>query len=518
VVSDAPAKVPLVCKFADVKEARPQSLDPTAFEDDPAIILAPGRHNVLEDVVVTLRHGERVLARLDVGTLEKAGMVARLLPPAGQDRITVPAGKAVVTVTGRRVANCPHRAVDHRGNWRFTEPTLPVRAAPATTFVEDARASGVRLYVRSVAGRLVRGVRAALLDAKGKVVGAAKLDAAVRDGAILDVGVPAGLQPGSYRVRFTGRPEGASAQQVWTTPLVLGTRGTPGSPPVDADAGLSEQHVVVDWSDNKAAGRDTAGFVAPGIGYGELVCGYDQQHIRFHPNDLTREQSMMLWTYKDWSEDNEKSIRESIHTQFSGPDFQEGLNKFSPPEHKMTGEYEGLISDRGPLDAPFGTSLAPPTSILLTWVWRFGTNGKDRCHVEATLRTENGNPTPSRPLARSAQIVWRGDDNAPGHDAAGVDVPGVGTVSLSCQASPTGVRTITVDPATEGGAVFTREGGDDHEADYDHGPLVVQLPNNGQVKFGLFGGASILVSSRWKVNDTIASQNSCRVAAQVVAE
>ena len=516
-VADVPAKVPpKVCAFADVKVARPQALDPTAFEDDPAIILAPGRHNVLENVVVTLRHGSRVLGRLVVGKLEKSGAVVRLLPPAGAQRVVVPAGRNTVTVTGRRVARCPKRAVHHVGSWRFTAPTLPVRAAPATTFVEDARSGGVRFYLRSVGGKVVRGVRAAVLDAKNRVVGVARLGTTLRDGAVLDVGMPSDLAAGAYRVRFSGRA--GTRTSSWTAPLVLGTRGTPGSPPVDADAGLSEQHVVVDWSKNQATGRDTAGFVAPGIGYGEIVCGYDQQHIRFHPNDLTREQSMMLWTYKDWTENTEKSIRESIHTEFSGPDFQEGLNKFSPPEHEMTGEYEGLITDRGTLGEPFATLLAPPTSILLTWVWRFGTNGKDRCHVEATLRTENGNPTTTRPYARSAQVVWRGDGNAAGHDTASVDVPAVGTMTLTCQATPDGTRTLTIDPATQGATVFDREGGDDRRTDTDHGPLVVPLPNNGQLKIGLYDGASVLVSSRWKVNDPLPDQNSCRVAAQLVVQ
>lgn len=516
-VADAPAKVaPKVCAFADVKVARPQALDPTAFEDDPAIVVAPGRHNVLENVVVTLRHGKRVLGRLAVGRIEKSGAVVRLLPPAGAQRIVVPAGPNTVTVTGRRVAKCPKRQVRHVGVWRFTKPTLPVRAAPATTFVEDARSNGVRLYVRSVGGNVVRGVRAAVLDGRGKVVGAGRLGTALRDGAVLDVGMPSDLAAGAYRVRFSGRT-GARAS-TWTTPLVLGTRGTPGSPPVDADAGLSEQRVVVDWSNGRAAGRDTAGFVAPGIGYGEIVCGYDGQYIRFHPSDLSREQSMMLWTYKDWTENSEKAIRESIHTEFSGPDFQEGLNKFSPPEHEMTGQYEGLITDRGTLGEPFATLLAPPTSILLTWVWRFGTNGKDRCHVEATLKTENGNPTTTRPYARSLQVVWRGEDNAAGHDVAEGDVPGVGRVTLSCRPGADGTRTITIDPATQGGTVFDRQGGDDRRTDTDRGPLVAQLPNNGMLKIGLYDGASVLVTSRWKVNDPLPGENSCRVAAQVVVQ
>jgi hypothetical protein len=122
----------------------------------------------------------------------------------------------------------------------------------------------------------------------------------------------------------------------------------------------------------------------------------------------------------------------------------------------------------------------------------------------------------SRPLARSVQVIWRGDPNAAGHDVAQAAVPGVGNVMLTCQASPSGVRTLVVDPATEGGTVVKREGGDDSQTDYAGGPLVAQLPNNGQLKLGLFGGASVLVSSRWKVNDPRPGENSCRVAAQVV--
>jgi hypothetical protein len=92
----------------------------------------------------------------------------------------------------------------------------------------------------------------------------------------------------------------------------------------------------------------------------------------------------------------------------------------------------------------------------------------------------------------------------------------VGTVSVTCQALPGGTRTLTVDPATQGGSVNVREGGEDKQTNYDAGPLVAQLPNNGQLKIGLYGGASVLVSSRWKVNDPKPGENSCRVNAQVV--
>lgn len=515
-VADAPPKIPKSCQFADLKSARPQTTDPTSFADDPAIVLAPGRYVAIEGLRVTLRRGKKVLAARSLARLSDSGSVLRLAPPEGAATISVPKGIATITVTGRRAAKCPKRAVNYKGHWSFGAPSLPVRAAPATTFVEDARSSGLQLYVRTVAQRVVRGLRATLFGANGKAIASARLSKALHGGTVLAIPAGSKLTSGRYEVRFSGRPDGATQARTWTTPIVLGSRSGPGSPPVDQDAGLSEQRVVVDWSDNRAFGRDTAGFVAPGIGYGEIVCGFQQQHIRFYPTDVGREQSMMLWAYKDWRQDTEKSIRESIHTQFGGPSFQEGMNKFSPPEKHMTGEYEGLITDRGVLEAPFAGTLAPPTYIDLTWVWDFSNPSKSSCHVEAVLRTENGNPTETRPLARSAQVVWRGDPNAAGHDAAAVDVPGAGTVSLVCQASPSGTRTITIDPATKGGAVRTREGGEDKLTNLHSGPVVAQLPNNGQLKIGLFGGASVMVSSRWKVNDPKPGENSCRVAAQVV--
>lgn len=511
-----PPPVPRSCHFRALKSARPQTTDPTSFEDDPVVVLAPGRYVAIEGVRVTMRRGTRVLGRQTLDRLSTSGGVVRLVPPAGHDALRIGKGPVRITLTGTRAAECPERAVRFRGSWRFAAPTLPVRGAPATTFVEDARLGGVRFYLRSVGERVVRTVRATLLGGNGRAVSSVAVGGALRDGAAIDLPAPADLSAGRYRVRFSGRPPGSRHLRTWTAPLVLGSRGAPGSPPVDQEAGLAEQRVVVDWSQGRAAGRDTAGFVVPGIGYGEIACGYQQQHIRFYPNDLDREQSMMLWTYKDWGEGSEKSIREAVHTQFTGPSFQEGLNKFSPPEKRMTGEYEGVISDRGVLEAPFGTLLAPPTSIDLTWEWDFSETRQSRCHVEAVLRTENGDPTPSRPLARSAQVVWRGEPNAAGHDVASTEVPGVGTVTVRCEATPAGTRTLTVDPATQGGSVTLREGGEEKRTDYDSGPLVVALPNNGQLKIGLYDGASVLVSSRWKVNDPKPGENACRVAAQVV--
>ncbi|MFL5846600.1 MAG: hypothetical protein ACJ762_18100 [Solirubrobacteraceae bacterium] len=511
-----PVAVPKSCQFAALKSARPQTTDPTSFEDDPAVVLAPGRYVAIEGVKVVMRRGKKVIAAASLDRLSTSGGVVRMLPPGGTGTLNIPQGNVTIRVTGTRAAACPERAVDHANGWSFSAPSLAVRAAPATTFVEDARLSGLRLYLRSVGDRVVRGVRATLLRSNGKAIATGKVSSALQDGTILDVDVPDSLDAGRYRVRFSGRPAGSSRSRTWTTDLVLGSRGGPGSPPVDQAAGVSEQHVSVDWDHNRAGGRDTAGFVAPGIGYGEIVCGFQQQHVRFYPNDVGREQSMMLWTYKNWQENSEKSIRESTHTQFTGPSFQEGLNKFSPPEKHMTGEYEGLITDRGVLDEPFATLLAPPTYIKVSWTWDFSDPSDSSCHVDATLVTENGSTGSDRPLARSLQVVWRGDPNAAGHDVVTSSVPGVGTMTLTCEASPGGTRTLRIDPAELGGGVTVREGGEDKLTNYASGPLVVPLPNNGQLSIGLFGGASVLVSSRWKVNDPKPGENWCRTGAQVI--
>lgn len=511
-----PVAVPKSCQFRALKSARPQTTDPTSFADDPAVVLAPGRYVAIEGVKVVMRRGQTVIGERTLDRLSTSGGVVRLLPPEGRTSMSIRRGRVTIRVTGTRAAACPDRDVDFNGVWFFDTPSLPVRAAPATTFVEDARQSGLRLYLRSVGDRVVRGVRATLLRDNGKAVATARVATALEDGTILDVGVPADLAAGRYRVRFSGRPAGSSRIWTWTTDLVLGSRSGPGSPPVDQSAGVSEQHVAVDWSRSRAAGRDIAGFVAPGIGYGEISCGVQQQHVRFYPNDAGREQSMMLWTYKDWREGTEKSIRESVHTQFTGPSFSEGMNKFSPPEKYMTGEYEGLITDRGVLDEPFATVLAPPTYIRVSWTWDFSDPRNSSCRVDATLVTENGNLEAGRPLARSVQTVWRGDSNAAGHDSASVAVPGVGTVSLTCQAGPEGTRTLRIDPAELGGSVQVREGGEDKLTNYSAGPLVIPLPNNGQLKIGLYDGASVMVSSRWKVNDPKPGENWCRTAAQVI--
>lgn len=245
---------------------------------------------------------------------------------------------------------------------------------------------------------------------------------------MVDLPIAGTLPAGTYRLRLTGRASGASSSQRVEQPLTFASGGTGGSPAVSPNDGLTQQKVVVDWSGGKFSGREVGGFVAPGIGHGEILCRPDAQWIRFFPNEQSREVAMMNWTYKDWGGDHEKSLREALHTSGTGPDFREGFNKFSPTEKHSTGQYDGIISDRGVIGGAGGDSLAPPTTLHLTWEWDMSKTGGERCHVEATFTTQaSGSDTP---LARSVQVGWRGDANAAGRDIRRRPRPGERGVAL----------------------------------------------------------------------------------------
>jgi len=265
------------------------------------------------------------------------------------------------------------------------------------------------------------------------------------------------LAPGEYRVRLYGQELDDNAYRKSVQKFRFSSGGG-GAKPVST-TGEQIQKVTIDWSGGSSAGRSTAGFIAPGIGYGEIVCDENQQWIRFYPSDGGREAAMMNWTYKNWGTYSEKALREAKYARGTGPDFREGLNKFGPPEKYSTGSFQGIISDRGPIEGPGGTSLAPPTSLDMDWEWDFSDSKNARCHVNATFRTET--ELESRPVARSAQIVWRRELNATANNTSStVNVPGLGNVQVVCEAGPTGDRRLTIDNPT-GGKIITREGSDD---------------------------------------------------------
>jgi len=493
------------CRALPVKVSLSSS-DPTALEDDPTAIVSPVHGASVSDPRVVLKRRGRTYAQGSLTGRLARGRTAIALRLVSGRRIR--AGRYRLAVTGRR-AGCPARTKAAR-RWRFGTPSLPVRAAPVSTLVADNDGQ-IRLLLRSVGRHPVSNVRVSLLDASGATVAQATHRGAFTGQVSIDLPLAGTPAPGRYTLKVTGRSDGTALQS--EQPLAFAPGGGSASADTAPETGAAVQHVVVDWSGGAWQGRDVAGFVAPGIGYGEIVCRPDAQWIRFYPGDLNREVAMMNWTYKDWSENQEKAIREALHTRYTGPDFREGLNKFGPAEKLSTGEYEGVISDRGPFDNVGGAPLAAPTTLKLTWQWDFSQTGAERCHVEATFTSQTGSAVP--PVARSAQLFWRGDANAAGRDVASVDVPGVGTLTLACQPGPLGARTLTVD-TPQGATVITREGSEDFGRPQDVGPVSATLPNNGMLALRFAGGATLLASSRWKANDPDQSQNFCAIAAQAV--
>lgn len=483
------------------------SSDPTALRDEPQAIVRARGGAKLDDVRVTLtRKGHRYATGLLTGRLAQGRIALPLRLDAGR---RLGAGDYRLVVSAAR-AGCGRRAAARI--WRFGTPSLPVRAAPISTLVSDNR-GGVKLLLRSVDRQPVSGMRVTLLNAGGATVAQTTHAGAFTGQVGIDLPLAGALPAGAYTLRVTGKSAGAATVTEQRLAFAAGASEAADTTTA-ATTGLIAQHATVDWSGGDWQGRDVAGFVAPGIGYGEIVCRPDAQWIRFYPNDLGRDVSMMNWTYKDWSQNTEKAIREAQHTSYTGKDFREGFNKFGPAEKVSTGEFDGLIADRGAFAMTAPTDLAAPTSLKLTWQWDFTRSGAERCHVDATFLTQSL-ANELTPLARSGSIAWRGSVAAAGHDATGFAVPGIGTVNISCSAALLGARSLTVDSA-QGGTVTTREGSDDAARPQQVGPVAGDLPNNGMLFVTLADGTRLIVSSRWKVNDPDPTQNSCFVAAQAV--
>jgi hypothetical protein len=487
---------------------RLSTTDPTTLIDDSSVIAASKGRSVSGLQVWVMRGTRTVSAGSLPGVLTTRSTPVRLTtngrPGQGAYRI----------VASGRARGCPASARASRP-WTLGAPSLPVRAAPLETVLTGDTRS-LRLRLRTVGDQKVAGVRAVLVDDAGAAVAQADHPDAFTGAVTVDLALPSDSS-GSYTLQLSGMANDAPARTDWSGPLAvppIDANSQPVTPPTPDGPGLTDRHVVVDWSGGAYDGRSTAGFDVPGIGYGEIVCRPDAQWIRVFPNNARDEVSMMNWTYRDWKQGSEKSLREALHTRGTGLDFREGLNKFAPAEKQVTGEFDGIISDRGTIGAPGRDGAAPPTTLRLTWVWDFRKTGNESCHVEADFSSQTvGTQTP---LARSASIVWRGDRNAAGRDSAGVDIPNVGHLGLSCQAGADGSRLLTLDSPL-GGSVTTREGSDDNLTAWASGPITAGLPNNGQISIILADGTTLLVSTRWKVNDPDGSQNFCAIAAQAVA-
>lgn len=482
------------------------SHDPTALlEDGYAWVYVNPRGRALRSVQVKVRHGNsvyakgRIVGKMASGrtTLVRMHVVRRM--QAGRYRIDITAGKA----------GCRKRLKKSRF-WRFTSPSLGLKAIPVSTRIGD-NVGKVRFILRPVRRTRVGRTRVSLVGPGGGVISQKVVPSIGKKQVLVELPIRGKLKAREYRVRLRGE-DNSTGQYRKSVQKWRFARGGGNAKPTKTTGQLT-QKVAVSWHSGRWEGRQVGGFIAPGIGYGEVVCSPYQQWVRFYPTNMGRESAMMTWTYKNWGTWSEKAVREAKYSEGTGPDFREGMNKWGPSEKNSTGTFQGIISDRGPINGPGGTGLAPPTTFDLNWKWNFNDAKTSTCHVQAIFRTQTSQQTD--PMARSVQIVWRGEAHAtPKNVSSDVDFPGLGNVQAVCKAGPNGIRRLIVDSAV-GGSVYTREGSEDYRNSQGVGPLVMRLPNNGMLFVQMDNGDRIIVSSRWKVNDPVASRNWCVVAAQV---
>jgi len=484
------------------------SHDPTGLLEDGYAWIYVNPKGSVRSAMVRVMRGNRTYARGRIVGKMAPGRTTLIRMHVNR-RMTQ--GKYRVKVTASKPGRCSRRVSKVRP-WHFSTPSLGLKAIPVSTRIGD-NVDVVRFALRPVRRTKVGWTRVSLVGPGGSVISQQVIKSIGSKQILAELPIQGKLKAAKYRVRLTGQDLATGNFRTSTQSWVFG-KGGGGAKPVPTTGQLT-QKVAVDWTKGKWEGRQVGGFIAPGIGYGEVVCSPYQQWVRFYPSDTSRESAMMTWTYKNWDfgKGTEKAVREAKFADGTGPDFREGMNKFGPTEKHSTGTFQGIISDRGPLDGPGGATLASPTTFDLDWVWDFNKSGRSYCHVKATFRTQTDQVTD--PLARSVQIVWRGEANATAaNTVSDVDFPDLGNVQAICQAGPNGYRRLIVDSAI-GGTVYTREGSDDFAVNQNTGPLVMRLPNNGMLFIQMNNGDRILVSSRWKVNDPVASNNWCVVSAQI---
>jgi hypothetical protein len=228
---------------------------------------------------------------------------------------------------------------------------------------------------------------------------------------------------------------------------------------------------------------------------------------------------MMLWTFRDWEEAGEYAIREAELTRYTGPDFNEGLNKFQPAEKRSRGSFVGVVGDGLPAPGAFGSGRSP-TEVRLTWSWDFSDPANASCNVDATFTSQGPGTVGS--LATGLSLAWQGADGVPADTTIVTPVPGLGRVHLRCDPRPEGARQLIVEPdvSLPGLEILTHEGSDTSRGTIASTPYVVPVPNNGLVEVAASSGARplrLVLSSRWKVNDPDPAANFCRLSGIVVA-
>lgn len=193
-----------------------------------------------------------------------------------------------------------------------------------------------------------------------------------------------------------------------------GPQGSTGDPGDDGDTGATgppgAAHIItsaftINWQNNRWQGRESATFVAPGIGQGTVTCTPDIEHVtdsgkqmlEFRPYAQRADTTMWTlrsddraFTYFDdpaRAAESPIAVRAARRESNTGPQFNEGLNlKAFGPTYRAQGSFIGIISSRGDRAAIGGPGPAP-TTFRVSWHWRFD-DGNPRCYVAGTFFTE----------------------------------------------------------------------------------------------------------------------------------
>jgi hypothetical protein len=156
-----------------------------------------------------------------------------------------------------------------------------------------------------------------------------------------------------------------------------GLTGPPGPP------GIVNQDISINWQNGDYRGQDSASFVAPGIGRGEVVCALNTQWVNFTPYDQSSDSEMWGAIMRG----EEVSVRAAARRAPPwGNEFNLGLNMVNGTEPESQGSMVGIISSRGKFGSP-GEAGPPPTTFHLSWYWSFADPYGPRCYVAGTFET-----------------------------------------------------------------------------------------------------------------------------------
>jgi hypothetical protein len=157
----------------------------------------------------------------------------------------------------------------------------------------------------------------------------------------------------------------------------IGLTGPPGPP------GIVNQSLSINWQNGAYRGQDSASFVAPGIGHGEVVCSLNTQWVNFTPYGQSSDSEMWGAIMRG----EEVSVRAAARRAPSwGNEFNLGLNIVNGTEPESQGSMVGIISSRGKFGSP-GEAGPPPTTFHLSWYWSFADTYGPRCYVAGTFET-----------------------------------------------------------------------------------------------------------------------------------